>query len=187
MPSQSESDRQQCYNAAVAAGIPKARLDQFIAENGWEDICRANTALAPNPGPGGTITALFNVPGLTATQNTIYDPARLVQAPGSNANPLSTVSANSVSTGPAIAAPAPVSPAATIPAAPASSVNADGTAMTLGGLYSSITAAPGGVTSPAVVTTGAAPATAAGFFSGDNKMLLLVAAAVVVYLLLNRG
>lgn len=173
MPSQTEAERQQCLAGARAAGIPEARIQQFIAENGWEDICRINTALAPNPGPGGTITPIFNIPGVTANQNTIYDPSRFVQAPASNPQPLSTATAN--------AAPSsvPSSPLASVVTAPPASVPSSGSSSPL----ASFTAAPGAVTSPATPAATVPAATLAGF---DSKTLMMVGAAVVVYLLVNR-
>jgi len=202
MPSQSESDRQQCLAAAKAAGIPQAAIDAFIRENGWEDICRINSALAPTDPTLGGQHVLFAVPGLTSyspapgagvlapglpmpigvTAPALPPPIALVQPPGSSAAPLSTINAGGASgTRPSVPATytgtAFVGPPATLP---------DDTASISSW---ALTAGPGTVTAapvPRGAPAAGAPAPAMLAAGVNQKTVLLVAAAVVAYWLLNR-
>jgi len=198
----SDAERKACYDAAIRAGISPTAIRAFLADNP-EDECRINSALAPNAGPGSVVTPLYQIPGLTS-----YSPAAgsvtgvradvpivlpPIQPPGASASPLSTVSANSVVTGPAIPAPRPIAPAADV-SPPAVSLALAGVPVTKNGSMSVIdnapmTAAVGAVMTGApalAVSNGAAPAPLLAGFGLDNRTLMLVAAAVVVYLLLNR-
>jgi hypothetical protein len=182
-----ESERRQCYDAAIKAGISASAIRAFLSDNP-EDECRINSALAPNAGPGSVVTPLYQIPGLTSYSGTAALPRAdvpivlpAIQGPASNASPLSTVSANSVVTGPAIAAPPAV--VYNLPGAPASVPAAAPDFMTGWQGPSTLTAAPGAVMAPAFVPGGAAPASLLG---GDNTMLLLGAAAIAAYLLWGR-
>jgi len=55
-------EQQQWINTALAANIPRAEVDRFIAENGVQDLPRILSAFAPNPGPGpGIGTTSFSM------------------------------------------------------------------------------------------------------------------------------
>lgn len=57
----SVAEQQHWIGAALAANIPRAEVDRFIAENGVQDLPRILSAFAPNAGPGpGTGTTSFS-------------------------------------------------------------------------------------------------------------------------------
>lgn len=195
---------------ARSAGVSESDISRFLSQNPG-DAHRLAEAFGLPAGSGDTSQSSHTQfpPAITSRPAAAVLPS--VQAPGSNAAPLSTVSSNSVATGIAIVNPAPMAGARvlTMPApespewcemyrrgeiqtlvAPNCAAVPPLVIPTPEPLPAAVTSvgAPGGGT-PATVPapTASAPVVQAQLLAGvDNQTLLLVAAAVVVLLLMSK-
>lgn len=181
--------RSRCLAEALAMGIPRARIDAFLAANPGDE-CRIASALAPNPGPGGVVTPIYaSAPAsyspVTAPAAVLPTPEelyrKLVLPPASvptivtNADPLLPYTTFPVGTpgspvecfrAPCPGFPIEVRPPGTVvPASPAP-----------------VTYPVGGVTSAPPAGAAPAPVVSAAVLPSGSPMMPLAAAAVVLYL-----